>query len=409
MTILFLRLEGKLESLKKEIRLELANEAAAEAKALDAKTPFQLETHPSVFIAEGLDLERQQIQLKKEATNLGLHPTIIQLRKLQESVNRLQRRIGNWTNTQASYMPFAVSLRQKLMNKVDENAPAITKIQDAPLILPSALAPSDPCDPKLRYYEWKLRKGQAFGALHDIRRKYRLKSYQIKMKMRFSRGVAQNTRSNDTINQLEEQIKEAVVKYRTAYNAICALDKHIPSSEDRSWRESIQELKNEDLRGMSEGKEGESEGKRSISWIWRIEGVATGDHDEKLKEALRIEWCQARARAMRLDEELELVQEEMRRVLAFLDWHAEWWSTRGDGGGWKVVPEPAISEGMRAYRSRQAALRRALRDQFKETWKDVEDLVEKCKKEVEDIKAKEVIIRKERAALAAPDGSGLVE
>ncbi|KAF4622330.1 hypothetical protein D9613_009070 [Agrocybe pediades] len=390
---------------EKEIRLELANEAAAEAKALDAGPSSQLDTHPSVFIAEGLDLERQQIHLKKEAAGLSLHPTVTQLRKLQESVNRLQRRISNWMATQAMYMPYAVTLRQKLKDAVDsESEPAVIKVQDIPLFLPSALVLSDPCDLKLRYYEWKLRKGQAFGALHDIRRKLRLKSYHIKMKMRFSRGVAQNTRSNDTINQIEEQLKEATVKYRTAYKAIRVLDPHIPLSQDRSWAKSIQELKDEDLRGMSEGKPGESAGKQSISWIWRIEGVAIGDHDEQLKEALRIEWCRARARAMRLNEEVELVQEEMRRVLAFLEWQAKWWSSRPDGSEWESQPVPAISEGMRAYKYRQAALREALQDQFKKSWEGVPKAVEECMKEIDEIRENERRVRNERARREEQEG-----
>ncbi|KAG2750254.1 hypothetical protein P692DRAFT_20421062 [Suillus brevipes Sb2] len=47
------------------------------------------------------------------------------------------------------------------------------------------------------------------------------------------------------------------------------------------------------------------------------------DQDETIQDSLRIEWC--RAQSMRWAEEVELLHEEMRRVLQFLRWHAAWW------------------------------------------------------------------------------------
>jgi hypothetical protein len=44
--------------------------------------------------------------------------------------------------------------------------------------------------------------------------------------------------------------------------------------------------------------------------------------------ALRIEWCRSRARAMRYAEEVEVLLEEMHRVLAFLKWDGNWWRER---------------------------------------------------------------------------------
>ncbi|KAF4612164.1 hypothetical protein D9613_004617 [Agrocybe pediades] len=120
---------------------------------------------------------------------------------------------------------------------------------------------------------------------------------------------------------------------------------------------------------------------------------------------MAIEWCRARARAMRLEEEVELVQEEMRRVLAFLDWHAKWWSSQEDGSNWERQPEPAISEGLRAYQRRQAALRQALHAHFKDVWRGVSKSVEECMKEVGSIKENEQYVRKERAAREETENS----
>jgi hypothetical protein len=40
---------------------------------------------------------------------------------------------------------------------------------------------------------------------------------------------------------------------------------------------------------------------------------------------LRIEWAKTRAKALRYAEEVDLLEEEMRRVLQFLEWRASWW------------------------------------------------------------------------------------
>jgi hypothetical protein len=43
--------------------------------------------------------------------------------------------------------------------------------------------------------------------------------------------------------------------------------------------------------------------------------------------AVRVEWAHAKAWKMRWQEEVELLQEEMRRTLQYLEWQAVWWET----------------------------------------------------------------------------------
>jgi hypothetical protein len=76
---------------------------------------------------------------------------------------------------------------------------------------------------------------------------------------------------------------------------------------------------------------------------------------------------------MRWSEEVQLLQEEMRRVLAFLKWQSEWWGKRG--GDLSHVVDPFIKEGMIAYRERQASLRLALRERFQNLWQGREELI----------------------------------
>ena len=96
------------------------------------------------------------------------------------------------------------------------------------------------------------------------------------------------------------------------------------------------------------------------------------DLDSQCFIALRIEWCQSRAHAFRWKEEVELLQEEMRRILAFLMWQANWWEnqSRSEPG-----TEVEAAEGLIAYALRQADLRRRLHDRFEFAWRNVAEFV----------------------------------
>lgn len=80
-------------------------------------------------------------------------------------------------------------------------------------------------------------------------------------------------------------------------------------------------------------------------------------------------------------EEVELLLEEMRRVLAFLEWDVNRWKERTLRAPQRVneVSEPSLSpenqgpleEGLRAYAQRQASVRRRLFATFAKQWHDV--------------------------------------
>ena len=78
---------------------------------------------------------------------------------------------------------------------------------------------------------------------------------------------------------------------------------------------------------------------------------------------------------MRWTEEITLVQEEMRRVCAYLSFYANWWSSRA-GIGYLNQYDPFLAEGMVAYAERQAHLRTSLQSLFLGLWKDVKAWVE---------------------------------
>jgi len=86
---------------------------------------------------------------------------------------------------------------------------------------------------------------------------------------------------------------------------------------------------------------------------------------------------------MRYAEEVELLLEEMRRVLAFLEWDKARWEKRAGHAPQRNVNAPhsstpiylgnttELEEGLRAYALRQASVRQQLFEAFSQQWHDV--------------------------------------
>ncbi|KAJ8468439.1 hypothetical protein ONZ45_g17240 [Pleurotus djamor] len=115
------------------------------------------------------------------------------------------------------------------------------------------------------------------------------------------------------------------------------------------------------------------ESRREVSWIWRTVPAASAStevvelpSDESVGSALRLEWTKSMARAKRWDEEVNLVVEEMRRTIAYLEWkRMEWYRTSANG---RRSTCPHLNEGLGAYGYRQAAVFLALKDKFISMW-----------------------------------------
>ncbi|KAG5223527.1 hypothetical protein IMY05_C0771000400 [Salix suchowensis] len=289
------------------VRLEL-NEEEALLLAQGKLELFHEDVTPCVLISTGLDLEEQQWR-----------------RKLEFTVSRPGRRRAN-DEFVATFEP----------------------------------GPRTTCPTNLREIEWKLRFAQAQDALNHIRASLQIRAGVFQQKDRFERGQRAMTRSRSVIARLQDKIDDCAERYRVARRALAALAPILNKSHE-SWATSLQELRDGDIRAISAGEIRETEGRRTMSWIWRVEGVAE-------TAALRVEWCKSRARAMRWSEEVELLEEEMRRVLAFLDWKAAQWDTRAvlDGG-----MRTDITRGAQAYAKRQASIMRSLTREFRRTWASV--------------------------------------
>ena len=64
---------------------------------------------------------------------------------------------------------------------------------------------------------------------------------------------------------------------------------------------------------------------------------------------------------------MDLLFEEQERVLRFLGWHADWWTAKANA---RVVDDPTLADGLRAYAERQASIRHALKQRFQHVWRN---------------------------------------
>jgi hypothetical protein len=158
--------------------------------------------------------------------------------------------------------------------------PHPTELLDGPAIavpsielwLPSNIGKRVHWDKQFGEHEWVLRQAQARDALNSIRHNLRLRDFLMKEKKKWSRGVRENTRSQSVIDQSNNKIRGAKTKYSMAHTALTHLAPLL--NKDDSWSSEFQELKDSDVQSLP--AEGWGEGRRSLSWIWMVPGVADG-------------------------------------------------------------------------------------------------------------------------------------
>ncbi|TDL13658.1 hypothetical protein BD410DRAFT_735054 [Rickenella mellea] len=344
------------------VRLQLAQE---EAEATEAE-PNSAARHvtASAFLAEGLAIEEQQSRLLADTQVRGP-------RTPSENVNIIERRtalikrIARFREIQVQHMVVPAGLS-------DGEASVNAELID--LGLPSSIPAENrgfSCSQALVTMEVKLREAQCFDSLAKLRHRLHVKSGLVKYKQRNVRHQAPNTRARGLLNRNDAKIKLYSTKYRRARAAKFSL------VGPGDWEQELQVLADDDIRAISASVAGEvpnprpSEGRHRVSWLWIAPGTQDGDANG-LNEALRIEWAKARARVARWSEEVELLREEMRRVLATLRFQAGWWLDKKTEPAVSNLPECA-REGAAAYASKQSALFVRLSNHFEGLWVGLRD------------------------------------
>lgn len=220
-------------------------------------------------------------RLKANISKQGLHATDMQMAAIQQLRNALQRKIDAWKRIQMLYTP-EVQLLESTINTPSRHMSDIITPEDANLWLPSALCgksvvPSG----RLVSTEWELRYAQAGDALEEIRQSLRMRGYMYSFKRDWIRGQSANTRAQNALGRVEAKTAAAADKYCTAHTALSSL---APALGKIGWDNTFKVLdRNNDIRGMSAPRHGESEGRRQLSWIWLVEGVGD-DADEAIQD-----------------------------------------------------------------------------------------------------------------------------
>ncbi|KAJ7817065.1 hypothetical protein B0H13DRAFT_426053 [Mycena leptocephala] len=383
-----------------KVRAELAAEAAKrEVEGKEDVADVKDDMHITELIAMGLQLEEQQRTLGFDTAATGLHPTDEQRRAMIERTSKLRRKIFSWIDVQTKFFPGLANVREledaaRVRAAQSQTVPGI-KVSDIALWLPSTIAAAPPrsdvvCKEDVLDHEYRMRVGQAHEALDEVRRLLLVRTHQYKLKDVHSRGVRENTRSNEKIAALNDRVKREAAAYRAARKALVALGRALGKGE---WELKLRELKEDDVRGLSvakfsdanwkkkkkeetrrEAKKAKLSAERPPSWIWIDDGVSGNPGDtQAMNEAVRIEWAKARARRMRWSEEVDLLEEEMRRVLQFLRWRSAWWMEQV---GRRGLAEGAQLEGETAYAVRQAGVQMELHRVFTKDWEGLPALVE---------------------------------
>ncbi|KAJ7016376.1 hypothetical protein C8F04DRAFT_981782 [Mycena alexandri] len=377
----------------KDVRLKLATD---EYERTGDGTKLEQEETPSTFVGMGLDIEEAQRQLAVDIRATGPNPTPSQKLDVLRRRTQLRGRIKAFRKQQKTYMPKVrryLTPSQRAMWDRDDKEPEATRLF-MPSDLPNATARVKACAAGLDGVEARLRTGEAGEALDWLRRGLRTRTATTRFKVRNWSGQRALTRGQGILRQINLKIHSNKLRYRYARQALLKLKGH------GDWEEEFKVLTEDDVRALNEralteeekaGRErlrlaGEmveeggiavvgdlvsGETHRHLSWIWYAVSKKQGE-DERLHEALRVEWCKAYSRSRRWREELVLVEEEMRRTIEFGEWARRRWLARatartvilGKGGAMSAE----VAEGVRAYALEQADRELRTNEELRMQW-----------------------------------------
>jgi len=262
--------------------------------------------------------------------------------------------------------------------------------EDVPLFLPSSLSAnlqSSSGFSKTMNHEILLRIAQADDALADIRHHLRIISglWQFKKVNISGTGNQPNTRMRSLFNRFNHRMRQSVLRYRAARSALLAAN----LGEGQNWEDRLKDLKDSDVRGpgkddfylqeagksdygtgkSGKAKYGTSKGRFEMSWIWLVpqsnSEVNTNSSEQVFDQGLRVEWSKSQARKMRWEEEVQIIQEEMRRTIVYYEWKQQWWLEKKPQ---QTNIEDTIQHGITAYSEKQAHYCKCMAESFAFAW-----------------------------------------
>jgi hypothetical protein len=127
--------------------------------------------------------------------------------------------------------------------------------------------------------EYELREGQANDSLERLRECLAEKSLRFRGGVRLAKGQKKTTRAWDSVHRVDDQIRQAVVTYRIARQAIGELGRAADLKR-------FQEISKSDLKMSGDVVEENRVGQRSsvLPWFWRLDRKAKEDCGDYEKE-----------------------------------------------------------------------------------------------------------------------------
>ncbi|KAH6903662.1 hypothetical protein BKA70DRAFT_1227593 [Coprinopsis sp. MPI-PUGE-AT-0042] len=339
-----------------DVRLELSQQDAEDAKK---GLVVASDISPSSCLVTGLELEETQRTLIQDQKSLGDKATAKERADFHDKLTSWNRRVQIWRDVQMKHIPCAA----QLLPPEAATDPATTK-----LLLPSSLPQVFwTTIPKMVEMERKLRIAQCDDALADIRRQRRIISglWMFKKLNVSGQGNKPNTRIRGIYNRMNAKTERLAERYRAAHHALSTID----VDPKASWRSRLQVLGPDDVKGP--GKEdGESSGRHQPSWIWLVPTSASSEDigQQDFNSSMRSEWARSRARKDRWCEEYLILQEEMRRVVAYLIWKAKWWESQSTLRAATLDSDSSVLSGVSAYAQKQGSLLRRLAEATVRLW-----------------------------------------
>ncbi|KAJ7678748.1 hypothetical protein B0H14DRAFT_2655745 [Mycena olivaceomarginata] len=345
-----------------QVRLRMAKIAADDFDHLQVWGDM----HETEMLSMELQLEESQRTLATVFKNVGQHETPTQGRARIKWETKLRRKIDGWITVQQLFIPEAALLRQR----------------------------------------------EAVLALNEMRSHLISRTREYKHQGKVT-GVRAKMRSGTRVAHIQAEVDRAADEYRAALVALgpCLQRRdyaHLQALNTADVRSRPSTVFGDDDRRKKGGKrkkkarrmaavdpeaaaeeaevaKQKAEDGMEMSWIWKVEGATGEDQDVGQNEALRIEWAKARAKAMCYTEETDLLEEEMRRVLQFFQWRADWWRARV--GSRAARQDKALREGHGSYALKQAACQDGMRAGFENQWRGPAGLVADARAACAKVKA----------------------
>ncbi|KAJ7035891.1 hypothetical protein C8F04DRAFT_954397 [Mycena alexandri] len=276
------------------------------------------------FIARGLMIEQEQyvgitrrdwllIVVRRHRINTILKTSAID--KATNAKSKLRKQFTPWRIAQVDRFP---KLKSEIANR------PLTTVEKEKLFFPSEF--NEPARNSLGMLEagtieYKLREGQAYDALEEVRQAIKTFNFNVAFKISNIGGQPSNTRAQNFLRILANARVVEADRYRRARGALLQLGL---SDVDANLRPLVNsDLYAKNTREMP--KMGES--KQVDPWIWtagRPENMTPKEEEAWID---RVKWFRDRANRDRAVEQVELVEVKVDRTIKSFEKNAEVWKT----------------------------------------------------------------------------------